>query len=118
MADDAGGAPPTAASSAKRIVLVKDMHVAGTMHIEGIDDLVANLSVGERLTFVREPSNPHDELAIRVYAGDERLGYVPRRKNEILARLMDGGESVGATVTDMEKLGRWNKIHMEVFLGE
>ena len=116
--DDGNGSLPTAASSGEHIVLVKDMHIAGTMHIVGIDELVAGLAVGQKLTFVREPHNPHDALAIRVFAGDDRLGFVPRRQNEMIARMMDSGKAIGAKITGIEKLGRWNKIHMEVFLDD
>ena len=103
---------------ANRIVLVDDMRIAGTTHVRGIDELAANLSDKQELTFEREPENLHDTWAIRVLADGKRLGYVPCDRNEILARLMDGGKHVGATVTRCEKIGNWNKIHMEVFLDD
>lgn len=103
---------------ANRIVLVDDMRIAGTTHVRGIDDLVAGLADEQELTFEREPGNLHDTWAIRVLANGKRLGYVPCDQNEILARLMDGGKRVGATVTHHEKVGNWNKIHMEVYLDD
>ena len=42
---------------------------------------------------MRQPANPHDELAIAVHAqSGALLGYVPRDDNAIPARLMDAGK--------------------------
>ena len=101
-----------------RIVLVGDTRVAGTTHIRGIDGIVEGLEIGKDLRLEREPGNLADRWAIRVYAGDERIGFVPADCNEILARLMDGGKALSAKLTGKEKLGNWNKLHMEVSLDD
>lgn len=49
------------------------------------------LDLGQRLRVVREPENPYDKRAIALYAGDRRIGYVPRRLNKMPARLLDAG---------------------------
>lgn len=47
---------------------------------------------GSELFLAREPTNPHDALAIAVHGpGGRRIGYVPRRENAVPARLLDGG---------------------------
>ncbi len=67
--------------------------VAGTFYVEHLDEKTANLQDGSPVSLVREPNNPYDSLAIRVdNEKGEKLGYVPRRKNEVLARLLDGGK--------------------------
>ena len=50
---------------------------------------LTKLEIGDYLSFIPEPQNPHDENAIRIETQNgERLGYVPRYYNrEILARL-------------------------------
>ena len=101
-----------------KIVLIEDARVAGTTHIHGIDAIVARLCDGTALRFEREPGNLVDEWAIRVYAGEDRIGYVPADCNEILARLMDGGKALSAKLTGKEKLGTWNRLHMEVSLDD
>lgn len=101
-----------------KIVLVEDTRVAGTTHIHGIDALVEQLEVGMDLRLEREPGNLADCWAIRVFAGDERIGFVPADCNEVLARLMDGGKALSAKLTGKEKLGSWNKLHMEVSLDD
>ena len=74
-----------------RIVLIDDARVAGTTHVHGIDEIVEGLEVGADLRLEREPGNLADRWAIRVYAGSDRIGFVPADSNEVLARLMDGG---------------------------
>ena len=101
-----------------RIVLIEDTRVAGTTHVRGIDDIVAKLEVGCDLRLEREPDNLVDSWAIRVYAGETRVGYVPADCNEVLARLMDGGKALSAKLTGIEKLGTWNKLHVEVSLDD
>ena len=101
-----------------KIVLIEDMRIAGTMHVRGIDDIVDKLDVDTDLRLEREPDNLADAWAIKVYAGESRIGYVPADCNEILARLMDGGKALSAKLIGKEKLGTWNKLHMEVSLDD
>ena len=101
-----------------RIVLIDDARVAGTTHVHGIDAIVDGLEVGADLRLEREPGNLADCWAIRVYAGSNRIGFVPADSNEVLARLMDGGKALSAKLTGKEKLGNWNKLHMEVSLDD
>lgn len=101
-----------------KIVLIEDARVAGTTHIRGIDDIVERLEVGADLRFERQPGNLADYWAIKVYAGDDRIGFVPADCNEVLARLMDGGKALSGKLTGKEKLGTWNKLHMEVSLDD
>lgn len=118
-AADAAGTPlsvPVPFQS--RIVLIEDVRVAGTTHIHGIDALAETLETGMELRLEREPGNLSDAWAIKVFAGSERIGYVPADCNEILARLMDGGKVLSAKLTGKEKLGTWNKLHMEVSLDD
>ena len=101
-----------------KIVLIEDTRVAGTTHVHNIDAIVARLEVGMDLRLEREPGNLADCWAIRVFAADDRVGFVPADCNEVLARLMDGGKALSARLTGMEKLGTWNKLHMEVSLDD
>ena len=66
---------------------------------------------------MREADNKFDSLAIQILnEQDERIGYVPREKNEVLARLMDGGKLVFGQVQSKELIGDWVKIVIKVFL--
>ena len=69
-----------------------------------------------RLNPVREPDNQADEWAIRVEHDGKKIGYVPADKNEVLARLMDGGKALGGELVSRELRGTWWNVHMEVYL--
>ena len=117
-ADAAGASLSVPMPFQNKIVLIEDTRVAGTTHIHGIDGIVKGLDVGSDLRFEREPNNLADSWAIKVFAGNDRIGYVPADVNEILARLMDGGKALSANLVGKEKIGNWNKLHMEVSLDD
>lgn len=117
-ADAAGASLSVPVPFQNKIVLIEDTRIAGTTHVHGIDEIVGRLEVGADLRFEREPGNLADAWAIRVFAGDENIGYVPADCNEVLARLMDGGKAISAKLTGKEKVGTWNKLHMEVSLDD
>lgn len=80
-----------AAPFAKEIFLL-ETQVAGTSHFSSREN-EPTLAVNDSLILRRELNNPHDPLAILILTeSGEKLGYVPRDRNEILARLMDAGK--------------------------
>ncbi len=55
-----------------------DTYVAGTTHIEGIEELEPHLNVVDGLEFFREPDNRYDKQAIVIKTIDGgKIGYVP-----------------------------------------
>ena len=69
------------------------VYVAGTTHIEGIEELEPHLNNDDRLEFFREPDNRYDKQAIVIKTFDGvKIGYVPKQDNVIFARLMDVGK--------------------------
>lgn len=60
--------------------------------------------MGDRLTLVREPDNPHDPLAVRIEWRGVKLGYVPRRENREIAARLDRG---GALLCRVAWINRW-----------
>lgn len=96
-----------------------DAHIAGTTHIDNIDELEPRLTIGKKLNFFREPDNKYDEHAIVIKDDNgNKLGYVPRNKNEILSRLMDAGKLLYGTVYEKEKIGNWMKITIQIYLDD
>jgi hypothetical protein len=53
---------------------------------------------GRPLELRRDPDNPHDPNAIKVLAGGEQVGWVPRGVAEVLAPALDAGEPFSAVV--------------------
>lgn len=73
------------------------------------------LREGEKLLLKREPRNPHDPYAVAVWFKNEHLGYVPRRENRTLARLLDQGIRPETTLIRLlEKENPWRKIRIRV----
>jgi len=93
--------------------------IAGSYYVDNIDEIIEELKEGTKLQFFREPENKHDELAIVVKnQNNEKLGYVPRQKNPILARLMDAGKLIYGTVKKIENDDNYINIEMEIFMSD
>lgn len=100
-------------------IFLFDTYIAGTTHIEGIEELEPHLNVDDRLEFFREPDNRYDKQAIVIKTIDGvKIGYVPKQDNVIFARLMDAGKLLFGKITSKEKKGSWVKIYIKVFLHE
>ena len=90
--------------------------VMGFRHYEG-KQVWEQLRIGQSLTLMREPENPHDAQAIRVEWNGHKLGYVPRADNSDLARLIDNGTAVEARISKLEKSRRPNnRVRFEIYL--
>ncbi|MGO5357697.1 HIRAN domain-containing protein [Anaerofustis sp. LCP19S3_F7] len=100
-------------------IFLFDTYVAGTTHIEGIEELEPHLNNDDRLEFFREPDNRYDKQAIVIKTvNGVKIGYVPKQDNVIFARLMDAGKLLFGKITSKEKKGSWVKIYIKVFLHE
>ena len=96
-----------------------DSYVAGTTHIEGIENLEPYLNIGDRLSFFREPDNEYDTKAIVIKNEDGiKIGYVPEKDNLIFARLMDAGKLLFGRITEKETRGKWLRISIGIYLQE
>lgn len=103
----------------ERDIYLFDTYVAGTIHIEGIENILSYIKDGDKLVFYREPENEHDPQAIRVETlKKDKIGYVPRQDNIIFSRLMDAGKILFAKVIDKEIRGKWLKIKIKIYLHE
>lgn len=99
-----------------REILLIECHVAGTSHRE-LAEVEPGLKPGDLLPLAREPANPHDALAIQILdEAGHLLGYVPRAKNEALARLMDAGKLLFGRLEAKDWVGRWLKLDVRVFM--
>ena len=103
----------------ERDIFLFDTYVAGTSHIEGMEELEPHLQTGDRLDFFREPDNQYDAQAIVIKTADGvKIGYVPRQDNVIFARLMDAGKLLFGRISEKEKKRKWVKISIDIFLHE
>lgn len=100
-------------------IFLFDTHVAGTSHVEGIDELEPYLQIDDKLDFFREPDNLYDPMAIMIKNADGvKIGYVPQCDNTVFSRLMDAGKLLFGRITQKETKGKWLKIQIRVYLHE
>ena len=71
-----------------------------------------------KLVVVREAKNEFDVFAVALHFNKNKIGYIPRDKNEVIARLMDAGKSFFATIEAKEWEGNWLKIEVKVYLND
>ena len=97
-------------------MLVQSSPLAGFQFHAG-QALWDQLKVGEPLTLVREPDNPHDRNAVRVDWQGHTLGYVPRRENQAVATHMDRGGKVEARISRLSlQRDPWQRIEFEIYI--
>lgn len=106
-----------------RDILLMHTMINGSMHVKNIHRLARQLKAGDRVRLVLEPDNPADPRAILVRDKKNRkLGYIPRKKNEVLFHLMDAGKHLYGTVTDgdigeiADPDSTWIEIYIDVFM--
>ncbi len=69
---------------------IDDFFISGLRYYDAIM-VWEQLKIGTRLRLEQEPNNPHDEWAVAIYLGEYHLGYIPRRSNGFIARLLRQG---------------------------
>ncbi len=95
-------------------ITVLETVVAGFQYYEG-EKVWKSLSAGTRLTLKREPENPYDEMAVAVYSGSRKLGYLPRMDNTTTAQLMDSGSKAYAVITHTNRSDNpWERVSLKV----
>ncbi len=116
LATGGGGTPAIPMPFIKEIFLI-DCNVAGTTHLKDIEARTEEVQPGTILNFRRDAENKYDDRAIMVFnQSGERIGFVPRKDNPILSRLMDAGKLIYGKVTEKEKQGNWLRITMEIYM--
>ncbi|MBO5384315.1 MAG: HIRAN domain-containing protein [Ruminococcus sp.] len=97
-------------------IFLMQIHIAGSRYIRNIEEIFKELYDGEKLRLIREPDNPHDELAVRIEDSKGRkLGYIYRHENEAIANLLDAGKNIYGILKfpeigeDGEYLSRFNE---------
>lgn len=97
-------------------IFLLECNIAGTSFLD-LEEIEPGLKKGDLLIFKREIDNPVDELAILILNEKGlKLGYVPRVKNEVLARLMDAGKLIFGKLEDKSRVEEWLKLDIRVFL--
>ncbi len=97
-------------------ILVQASPLAGFQYYDG-KSVWADLREGDTLLLVREPANAYDSNAVRVEWHGHKLGYVPRRDNAAVARMLDHAAPLNAKITRLLKTRNpWQRLLFEVYV--
>ena len=100
----------------KEIFLMK-CHIAETSYRGNIKEIEKELQEKDLLVFKRESDNRYDELAIVIFdTKGQKLGYVPRDRNEVIARLMDAGKLIFGKLERKQWKDDWLKADIRVYM--
>lgn len=107
-------APVVVADS--RSVVIQESPVAGFQFHQG-EAAWPSLFTGAPLALRREPYNPHDADAVAVYFKTKKLGYVPRAENRVVAQMLDRGEYLEASISELwASENPWERILINITL--
>lgn len=108
--------PTAQATETSAQILVQSSPLAGFQYYAG-KKVWHELHEGDTLVLVREADNIHDAQAIRVEWHGIKLGYVPRRENAAVARMLDNGTPMTARITRLTKSRNpWQRILFDVYV--
>ena len=106
----------TASAEVSEHILLQSSPLAGFQYYSG-KQVWAEMHEGDALELVREPENAYDPRAVRVEWHGIKLGYVPRRDNAEVARLMDRGTRLEARISRLSpSRNPWQRVLFEVYL--
>ena len=99
-----------------REVELLNCNIAGTTFLD-LDEIEPELREHQLLMLKREPKNKNDDKAILILTEDgQKLGYVPKKKNEVLSNLMDAGKLLFGRLNEKTWVDTWLKLDVQVFL--
>ena len=97
-------------------VALLNCNIAGTTFLD-LNEIEPELKKHQLLMLKREPRNKDDDKAILILTEDgQKLGYVPKKKNEVLSNLMDAGKLLFGRLNKKTWVDTWLKLDVQVFL--
>ena len=96
-------------------ILVLECLVAGTS-FRKLQDLEPELISEVKIELKRDTKNEHDKMAVELLFNNNKIGYIPRDKNEVIARLLDAGKSFFGILHAKEWEGNWLRLDIKVYL--
>lgn len=103
--------PPPAGS-----VILMTTRIAGVRYHAAADGELP-IDAGSLIELRAEPENPYDARAVAIHLpAGERIGYIPRRKNTITARLLAQEVDVFGRVERVDRSGAGLELDVSVLL--
>jgi hypothetical protein len=96
-------------------VYLDSLYIAGFQYYKGAEAEMY-FKEDDLLVLQRQPKNPHDYFAVEVYHGNNKLGYLPRTGNKVIARMMDQGVSLHAKIRSIDPDAHpYRKVKVRVY---
>ncbi len=90
--------------------------IAGYAYYQG-EKVIDQLHPDLKLELKREPENPYDNKAIAIYFKNQKLGFIPRVNNKVIANIMDQKMPVFAKILKINPGNDvWDKVKVEVLM--
>jgi hypothetical protein len=97
-------------------VVIYSAYIAGFGFYKGLE-LLPNMKKGDTLDLVREPKNRYDVNAIAVYWQCQKIGFMPRVDNLILAAILDAKLPCDAFIADIHlDANVWTQLEFSIGL--
>jgi len=97
-------------------ILLLQANVAGFRYYRG-EKVWQHIHPSDPVTLKREPQNPHDRKAVALYWRNEKLGYIPRTDNSVIANLLDQGAPLNASIRKKNPSPNpWERLEIRVEL--
>ncbi len=96
-------------------ILVLECLVAGTS-FRKLQDLEPELKSEVKIELKRDPTNEHDKMAVELLFNKNKIGYIPKEKNEVIARLLDAGKTFFGILHAKEWEGNWLRLDIKIYL--
>jgi len=81
----------------KREFFFNEFYIAGYRYYNG-ERIEDSLLEGRILHLKREPKCQYDSKAVEIYAGNTKIGYIPRKDNSEISYLLDQGIPIKAMI--------------------
>lgn len=99
----------------KQEVWLTSRYIAGFQYYRG-PDIENLLKIDDTLVLKRERDNLHDFYAVEVYYGSNKLGYLSREENSVVARMMDQNINIKGRITEINTdLPVCRRVKMKVY---
>lgn len=98
----------------KKALKIQNSPIKGWQYHAG-NRCITQLQEGAKLQLQCEPDNLHDKNAVAVYWQQYKLGYVPRYENTAVSQMLNRGETLQATVSQIKQPEFWQPVVMDIW---
>lgn len=95
-----------------------DFTIAGTTFCKEFDKTDGKCIEDGMTLIVKREDNKHDPNAVALYADEMKIGYIPKKQNEAIARLLEAGKVIVSKIIHAEYNEGWEKIEARIWMVE